>query len=75
MHTIDNGYAYEKRRDNWQLIMKYIKEIQDKEKDFQDLYLNLKESPEILSKNDNYEVLNFIIKLYQELSKKKYYIT
>ena len=71
MHTIDNGFALEKRRDNWQLIMKYIKDIQDKEKDFQDLYINLKESPDIMSRNENFEVLNFIIKLYQELSKKK----
>jgi adenylate kinase family enzyme len=71
MHTIDNGFAMERRKDNWQLIMKYIKEIQEKEKDFIDLYVNLRENPEILAKNENFEVLNFLVKLYQELSKRK----
>jgi hypothetical protein len=51
--------------------MKYIKEIQEKEKDFVDLYVNLRDNPEILARNENFEVLNFLVKLYQELSKRK----
>ncbi len=63
MHSIDNGYSYERKRDNWMQIVKYLKEINEP---------GLKlENADILINNENNEVLSFIIKLYQELTKKK----
>ena len=54
MHSIDNGFSNERKRDNWILIGKYLKELNE---------ANLK--------NENNEVLYFIMKLYQELTKRK----
>lgn len=63
MHSIDNGHSHERKRDNWMLIGKYLKEINEQ---------NLKdENIESLVNNENNEVLVFVIKLYQELTKKK----
>jgi hypothetical protein len=63
MHSIDPGYSVEKRRDNWTLISKYLKEIGE---------INLKiENIDLFLKNENNEILTFIIQLYQELTKKK----
>lgn len=63
MHSIDNGFSNDRKRDNWILIGKYLKEINEP---------NLKnENIEIYVKNENNEILFFILKLYQELSKRK----
>lgn len=63
MHSIDNGFSMERKRDNWITIGKYLKEINEP---------NLKgENVDIFFRNENNEVLLFIIKLYQELTKRK----
>ena len=63
MHSIDNGFSTERKRDNWILIGRYLKEINE---------ANLKnESMEPFIKNENNEVMYFIMKLYQELTKRK----
>jgi hypothetical protein len=63
MHSIDNGFSNERKRDNWILIAKYLKELNEP---------NLKnENMEVYIKNENNEVLFFILKLYQELTKRK----
>jgi len=63
MHSIDNGFSKERKRDNWILIGKYLKEINEP---------NLRnENIEIYIKNENNEILFFILKLYQELTKRK----
>jgi hypothetical protein len=63
MHSINNGYSLEKKRDNWMQIATYLKKISN---------LNLKiDNIDALIKNENNEILSFIIQLYQELTKKK----
>ena len=63
MHSIDNGYSNERKRDNWITIGKYLKEINEP---------SLKgENVEIYFRNENNEILLLIIKLYQELTKRK----
>lgn len=63
MHSIDNGFSYERKRDNWILIGKYLKEINEPslKVDRIDIYIT----------NENNEILLFIMKLYQELTKRK----
>ncbi len=63
MHSIDNGFSNERKRDNWILIGKYLKELNE---------ANLKnENMDMYIRNENNEVLYFIMKLYQELTKRK----
>ena len=63
MHSIDNGFSNDRKRENWILIGKYLKEINEP---------NLRgENIDVYIKNENNEVLFFIIKLYQELTKRK----
>lgn len=63
MHSIDNGFSNERKRDNWILIGKYLKEMNEP---------NLRnENIEVYIKNENNEILFFILKLYQELAKRK----
>lgn len=63
MHSIDNGHSLERKRDNWKLIDKYLKESGEP---------NLKnENIEALIANENNEVVVFVIKLHQELAGKK----
>jgi len=63
MHSIDNGFSNERKRDNWILIGKYLKEMN--EPNFKN------ENIEAYIKNENNEILFFIMKLYQELTKRK----
>ena len=64
MHSIDNGFSYAARRDNWLQIDNYLKQ--------QDLIKTLKnENIEKVINNKNNEVLTFVIKLYQELTNRK----
>jgi hypothetical protein len=63
MHSIDNGFSNERKKDNWITIGKYLKEINEP---------GLKgENIEIYFRNENNEILLLIIKLYQELTKRK----
>lgn len=63
MHSIDNGFSNDRKRDNWMLIGKYFKEINE---------INLRnENIEAYIKNENSEVIFLIMKLYQELTKRK----
>jgi len=63
MHSIDNGFSNERKRDNWIQIGKYLKEINEP---------GLKgENIEIYIRNENNDIFLFIIKLYQELTKRK----
>jgi hypothetical protein len=64
MHSIDNGFSYTVKRDNWIQIDNYLKQ--------QDLIKTLKnENIEKIINNKNNEVLTFVIKLYQELTNRK----
>jgi hypothetical protein len=71
MHSIGNGFSKEIKRDNWHLIKKYINQINsfyaDKPKK---IFISLEE-PDLLVENNNSEVLNFIVKLYGELTERK----
>ena len=63
MHSIDNGFSNDRKRDNWILIGKYFKEINE---------INLRnENIEAYIRNENSEVIFLIMKLYQELTKRK----
>ena len=63
MHSIDNGFSQERKKDNWILIGKYLKQVKEP---------NLRnENIDVYIKNENNEVLFFILKLYQELFEKK----
>ena len=59
MHMIDNGFSMERRRDNWKQFLSKITEITTRIEDV-----------DILVKNENGEILLFIISLYQKLTKK-----
>ena len=59
MHMIDNGFSMERRRDNWKQFLSKITEITTRIEDV-----------DILVKNENGEILLFIISLYQELTKR-----
>ena len=62
MHQIDNGFSMERRRDNWQQIKKFLSKISEITTRIEDV--------ETLIKNENGEILLFIISLYQELTKR-----
>lgn len=63
MHSIDNGYSLERKTDNWNQIVRYLRDINEPG-------LRL-DNGEILIKNESNEVLSLVIKLYQQLTKKK----
>jgi len=63
MHSINNGYSIEKKRDNWIQIANYLKKISS-------LKLRI-DNIDAIIKNENNEIFSFIIQLYQELTKKK----
>jgi hypothetical protein len=71
MHSIDNGFSKEKKRDNWRLIQKYIRDIneiylQKQNKEFAKI-----ENVDLLIENKDNEVLSFLIKLYGELTSRR----
>ena len=71
MHSIDNGYSMERRRDNWLMINKYLKEINERSiQNFGREFLRI-DDIELLIENKNNEILTFLIKLYQELTNRK----
>ncbi len=71
MHSIDNGFSNDRKKDNWNFIGKYLEKINN-ESNKEGSLPNLKrENMEVYIKNENNEVLFFILKLYQELTKRK----
>ena len=62
MHTISNELSMKARRDNWTLINKFLIKINDVSTRIDDM--------ETFIKNENGEILLFIIALYQELTKR-----
>ena len=62
MHMIDNGFSMERRRDNWNTIKKFLSKITEITTKIEDV--------DTLVKNENGEILLFIISLYQELTKR-----
>jgi len=62
MHTISNELSMKARRDNWTLINKFLIKINDVSTRIDDM--------ETFIKNENGEILLFIISLYQELTKR-----
>lgn len=63
MHSIVNDFSFDRKRDNWIIIFKYLHEIKDfnfNNKRFEN-YIN----------NQNDEISNLIILLYQRLTKRK----
>lgn len=64
MHTIDNGFSYSARKDNWTQIDNFLK----KHPKIQ----NLKnEEINKIIENKNNEVLTFVMKLYEELTARR----
>jgi len=62
MHTISNELSMKARRDNWTLINKFLIKINEVNTRIDDM--------ETFIKNENGEILLFIISLYQELTKR-----
>ena len=62
MHSISNELSMKARRDNWTQINKFLIKINDVSTRIQDM--------ETFIKNENGEILLFIISLYQELTKR-----
>lgn len=62
MHTIDNGVSKKARKDNWQLIQKYLQNKDIKEEGLKKLNF------EQYIENENNEVINFVILLYTQLT-------
>ena len=62
MHQISNGLSMATRRDNWQQINKFLIKINEITTRIDDM--------ETFIKNENGEILLFIISLYQELTKR-----
>jgi hypothetical protein len=63
MHQISNGFSTEVKRDNWTQIRGFIRKIGENNLEIDDI--------ERFTKNENDEILTFIIKMYQELTRKK----
>ena len=63
MHQISNGFSMATRKDNWDQINKFISKITEITTSINDL--------DTFIKNENGEVLLFIISLYQELTKRR----
>ena len=62
MHTISNELSMKARRDNWTQINKFLTKINEVNTRIDDM--------ETFIKNENGEILLFIISLYQELTKR-----
>ena len=63
MHQISNGFSMATRKDNWDQINKFISKITEITTSINDL--------DTFIKNENGEILLFIISLYQELTKRR----
>ena len=63
MHQISNGYSMATRKDNWEQINKFIRKISEISTSINDI--------DTFIKNENGEILLFIISLYQELTKRR----
>ena len=63
MHTISNELSMKARRDNWTQINKFLTKINETSTRIEDM--------ETFIKNENGEILLFIISLYQELTKRR----
>ena len=63
VNQIDNGHSMACRRDNWQQIKKYLKKIPEITVKIGDI--------DTFIKNENGEILLFIIALYQDLTQRK----
>lgn len=71
MHSIDNGFSKEKKRDNWRLIQKYLREINELYLQKQNKEFTKIENVDQLIENKDNEVLTFLIKLYGELTSRR----
>ncbi len=63
MHQISNGSSMATRKDNWEQINKFIGKISEISTSINDI--------DTFIKNENGEILLFIISLYQELTKRR----
>ena len=63
MHQISNGFSMATRKDNWEQINKFIDKIGEITTRINDI--------DTFIKNENGEILLFIISLYQELTKRR----
>ena len=63
MHQISNGFSMATRKDNWEQINKFIGKISEISTSINDI--------DTFIKNENGEILLFIISLYQELTKRR----
>ena len=62
MHQIDNGFSMARRKDNWIQIQKFLSKITEITTRIDDV--------DTFIKNENGEILIFIMSLYQELTKR-----
>ena len=62
MHQIDNGFSMARRKDNWMQIQKFLSKITEITTRIDDV--------DTFIKNENGEILIFIMSLYQELTKR-----
>lgn len=63
MHQIDNGFSMARRKDNWQQIKKFLAKLPEITTKIGDI--------DTFIKNENGEILLFIIALYQDLTQRR----
>ena len=63
MHQIDNGFSMARRKDNWEQIKKFLTKIPEITTKIGDV--------DTFIKNENGEILLFIIALYQDLTQRR----